>query len=66
MMGRWYQMNKKFDVQIYYSGFSTHIIEAENEEEAILKARSRKIKLDEISSNLESWKEADDAEIIDG
>ncbi len=59
-------MNKKFDVQIYYSGFSTHIIEAENEEEAILKARSRKIKLDEISSNLESWKEADDAEIIDG
>ena len=58
-------MNKKYDVQIYYSGFSTHSIEAENEEEAILKARKQKIKFDEICSNLESWKEADDAEIID-
>lgn len=57
-------MSKKFEVQIYYTGFSTHLIDAESEEEAILKARSQKIKLREFCSNLENWEEADQAEEI--
>ena len=54
----------KFEVQIYYTGFSTHVLGAESEEEAILKARKQKIKLREICSNLENWEEADQAEEI--
>lgn len=50
---------KKFEVQVYYTGFSTYLINAESEEEAILKARKEKIKLKEICSNLENWENAD-------
>ena len=57
-------MNKKFEVQIYYTGFSIHLIDAESEEEAILRARKQKIKLREICSSLENWEEADQAEEI--
>lgn len=55
-------MNKKFEVQIYYTGFSTYLIDAEDEGEAILKARKQKIKFGEICSNLKNWEEADQAE----
>jgi len=59
-------MGKKYAVRIYYTGFSTSLIEAESEEEAILKARRNEPDLAEISSNLEGWEEADTAEEIDG
>jgi len=52
---------KKFEVQIYYSGFCTYEIDAENNEQAIEKARQLEIKESELLSNLENWKEADTA-----
>ena len=52
---------KKYEVKIYYSGFCTYEIDAENEEQAITKARNLEINRNEILSNLESWKEADEA-----
>lgn len=52
---------KKFEVKIYYSGFCTYEIEAENEEQAIDKARNLEINRNEILSNLENWEEADEA-----
>ncbi len=55
-------MKKKFNVDVYYTGFCTYQIEAESEEEAILKAREEAIDIDEISSTLENWEEADVAE----
>lgn len=55
---------KKFEVKIYYSGFCTYMIEAENTEEAIIIARNLPIDQNEILSNLENWKEADEANII--
>ncbi len=55
---------KKFEVKIYFSGFSTYEIEAENAEDAILKARNFEIDKNEILSNLENWKEADEANEI--
>jgi len=51
----------KFKVKIYYSGFCTYEVEAENQEEAILKSRQIYIKQNEILSNLENWEEADTA-----
>lgn len=60
-------MNKKFEVHLYHTAFTASVVNAKSEEEAILKARKRKINLKEISSNLESWKDADTAEeIVDG
>ncbi|MBS4035724.1 MAG: hypothetical protein KGZ85_14740 [Ignavibacterium sp.] len=56
---------KKFEVKIYYSGFCSYEIEAENEEDAILKARKLAINKNEILSNLENWKEADIANEIE-
>jgi hypothetical protein len=55
---------KHFEVKIFYSGYCTHEIEAENEGEAIIKARILPINNNEILSNLENWKEADTAEEI--
>ncbi len=52
---------KKFEVKVYYSGFCTYEIEAENEEQAINKARKLEINRNEILSNLENWEEADEA-----
>ncbi|MBU2445822.1 MAG: hypothetical protein KJ666_09680 [Bacteroidetes bacterium] len=64
-------MKKKFwesipsgEAQIYHSGFCTYVIEAENETEAIEKARLQTIDKNELLSNLESWKEADTANEI--
>jgi len=57
--------SKIFEVIIYYSGFCTYQLEAENEAEAIKKARNRKIDSIELLSNIENWKEADTAELID-
>lgn len=50
-----------YEVKIYYSSFCTYEIEAENKEQAIDKARNLEIKRNEILSNLENWKEADEA-----
>lgn len=55
---------RKFEVKIYYSGFCTYEAQAENEQEAIEKARSLQINKNELLSNLENWKEADTAEEI--
>jgi len=54
-------MKKKFEVKNYYSSFCTYEVEAINQDEAILKARSFEIDKNEILSNLENWKEADTA-----
>ena len=59
--------NKRMNVMIYYTGFCTYEVEAENEEEAILKARELSINKNEILTNLENWENADTAiEIHDG
>lgn len=55
---------KKFEVQIYYSGFCTYEVEADSKETAILKARKFNLKINEILSNIENWKEADIAREI--
>lgn len=52
----------KFEVNIYYSGFCTYIIEAENEVKALKEARLTSINQIEFLSNLEPWKEADTVE----
>lgn len=49
----------KYEVILYYSGYSTHQVDAKNKEEAILKARKMKINETEILSTLENWREAD-------
>ena len=54
----------KFEVIIYYSGFCTYELTAEDEDEAIKKARKMSIKEDEILTNLENWKEADTVQVI--
>ena len=56
---------KKFKVRIFYSSFCSYEVEAENEDEAVLKARALKINNDEIMANLEPFKEADEAEILE-
>ncbi len=50
---------KKFDVKIYYSGFCSYQIDAQDENGAIQKARNMQLKEKEIMSNLINWKEAD-------
>lgn len=58
------QTQKKFEVKIYYSGFCTFEMEADNAADAILKARKLEIDKNEILSNLENWNEADEANEI--
>lgn len=53
--------NRKFEIKIYYSGFCTYEIEAQDEAEAILKARKLPVNQNEIITNLENWEEADTA-----
>ncbi len=53
--------NKNFEVKIYYTGFCTYIIEAQDASEAILKARNLPVNHNEILSNLENWEDADTA-----
>jgi hypothetical protein len=56
-------MEKKyFETTIFYSGFCTYKIEAANENEAIIKARTLPVNNNEILFNLENWEEADTAE----
>jgi hypothetical protein len=55
---------KKYEVRIYYSGFCSYIIEAENEDNAIEKGRLLNINTSEILTNLENWEDADTAEEI--
>jgi hypothetical protein len=55
---------KTFDVNIYYSGFCGYKIDAEDEYEAIEKARNMDINQSELLSNLEAWKEADTVEEV--
>ncbi len=55
---------KKYEVQIYYSSFSTYTIEAQNKEEAINIARSLPVNKNEILTNIQNWKEADTANEI--
>ena len=47
--------NKKHEVNIYFSGFCTHEIEANSKDKAIEKARKLPINKKEILSNLENW-----------
>ncbi len=53
--------NKKFEVKIYYTGFCVYSIEAQDEADAIIKARNLPINQNEILSNLENWEDADTA-----
>jgi len=55
---------KEFNVNIYYSGFCSYTVKAEDETSAIIKARQMKINENEILSTLEEWKEADTAEEV--
>lgn len=55
---------KKYEVKIYYSGFCTYEVEAADESDAITKARTRQIDNDKLLSNLESWDDADSAELM--
>ncbi len=57
--------NRKFEIKIYYTGFCTYEIEAQDEAEAILKARKLPVNQNEIITNLENWEEADTATEID-
>ncbi len=56
--------NKKFEVKVYYTGFCSYRVKAENESEAIKSARKSKVNDNEILNNLENWEEADTAEEI--
>lgn len=51
----------RFEVNLYYSSFCTREVEAENEEEAILKARNLDLDTTQILANLESWNDLDEA-----
>jgi len=60
---------KTFKVRLFYSTFQTVEIEAENEEDAIVKARESDLAIKEIDGlefmeNLEPWEECDEAEVI--
>lgn len=59
-------MSKKtFSVKTYYSTFSTQIVEADNEQDAIQIARNKALdEKDELLSNLEPWEEADTLEEV--
>ncbi len=56
---------KTYEVQIYYSGFTTNKIEAKSEEDAIIKARLLDVNKDELLTNIENWEEADKANEIE-
>ncbi len=49
---------KEFEVKVYYSGYCTYLVKADDEAEAIDKVRVLGINNDEILSNLENWEEA--------
>lgn len=49
----------EYVVDLYYSGYATVIVDAENEDDAVEKARATPHEVD--YSTLERWKEADTA-----
>ena len=51
----------KFTVHRYFSGFCTYSVEAENEEEAVLKAKQLPVNHNEVMGTLMDWEEADEA-----
>jgi len=63
----------EYEVALYYTGFITRTVEAENEEEAIRKARTEQDgplnrsgfarNFEPILETLEPWKECDTAEL---
>jgi hypothetical protein len=63
---------KTFKVRLYYSGFRTVTVEAENEDEALEKAREEPFDVypsddaatNEILTTLETWYDADTAEEV--
>lgn len=55
---------KEFEVKLYYSGYCTHLVKANNDSEAIKKARKLEINNDEILTNLENWKDDDTGKIV--
>ena len=57
-------MKSKYKVKVHYSGFSTHFVDAECEDDAILKARGIQVDKNEVLNTLENWEEADTVEII--
>ncbi len=50
----------EYEVMIYFSSFCTYKEMADNEVEAVNKARRRSINEVEIMANLENWLEADE------
>ena len=55
---------KKYEVTLYFSGFCTQKVMAENEDVAFEKARLMPINKGEILSSLEPWDEVDQTEEI--
>ncbi|MDD2204107.1 MAG: hypothetical protein PHU62_03030 [Bacteroidales bacterium] len=55
---------KEFEVKLYYSGYSTHIVKAKNEEEALNIAKKQEMNTDEVIDSLEPWTDADTVEKI--
>ena len=56
---------KKYEVEIYYTGFCSFEITANDEDEAILKARELPINKEEFLSTIENWESEDNAIEID-
>jgi len=54
--------SKNFEVKIYHSSFCSYQVKAKTEDEAIIRARKFSVNDGEILSNLENWKDADNAE----
>ena len=55
----------KYLVRIYYSGYCTYEVEAENEGAAYNIARNLPIDENEMLSTLEGWRFADDIKVIE-
>ena len=55
----------KYKVQIHYSTFSTHEVEADNDQQAITLARGFPHDTDEYMDNMEEWTDADTAILIE-
>ena len=55
----------KYLVRIYYSGYCTYEVEAENEGAAYNIARNLPIDENEMLSTLEEWRFADDIKVIE-
>ena len=50
----------RYIVRMYYSGYISKVVDAESEEDAILKARKEPVDMDEILPTLERWESADE------